>query len=76
MPPLREKGPPADGAQAGVWGWAVLADGGCQHRVKGQNGLPKVAAIGPCPTLAKHITLTIQRQAAIFPVIIGAHLRD
>ena len=76
MPPLREKGPPADGAQAGVRGRAVLADGSCQHRVKGENGLPEVAAIGPCPTLAKHITLTIQRQAAILPVIIGAHLRD
>lgn len=40
LPPLREKGPPADSAQAGVRGWAVLADGGCQYRVKWQNGLP------------------------------------
>ncbi len=76
MPPLREKGLPADRSQAGVRGRAVLADGSYQQRVKGQNGLPEVAAIGPCPTLAKHITLTSQRQAAILPVIIGAHLRD
>jgi len=52
LPPLREKGPPADRAQAGVRGQAVLADGGCQYRVKWQNGLPEVVAIGPCPTLA------------------------
>ena len=76
LPPLREKGPPADSAQAGGRGRAVLADGSCQHRVKGQNGLPEVAAVGPRPPLAQHIALTVQRQTAIVPVIVGAHLRD
>lgn len=59
LPPLREKGPPADGAQAGVRGRAVLADRGRQHRVKGQNGLPEVAAVGTRPAFPHHIALTV-----------------
>ena len=76
MPPLREKWPPANGAQPGIRGRTFLADGGHQHRVKGQNGLPEIAAVGSRPPFPQHIALTVQRQAAILPVIVGAHLRD
>ena len=61
LPPLREKGPPANGAQPGIWSRAVLADGGHQHRVKGKNGLPEVAAVGSRPAFPQHIALTVQR---------------
>lgn len=73
---IREKGPAAYRARPGFRGGAIGEQGGLQRRIGRQNGLPEVAAIGPCPTLAKHITLTSQRQAALLPVIIGAHLRD
>ena len=61
LPPLREKGPPANGAQPGIRGRAVLADGGHQHRVKGKNGLTEVAAVGSRPAFPQHIALTVQR---------------
>ena len=72
--PIREKDPAADGANPGFRGRAVLRQCGLQHRIKGQNGLPEVAAKGPRPALAQHIAITVQRQAAAFFVIVGAPL--
>ena len=46
--------------------------GSRQRRIVGKNGLPEIPAICACPAFPQHIALAVQRQAAIFPVIIGA----
>ena len=51
---------------------AHSSKGGLQSWIKGQDGLPEVAAIGTCPALSQHIALTVQGQASTGPVIVGA----
>lgn len=41
-------------------------------RGKGQNRLPEITAIRARPPLVEHIALTVQREAAVFRVIVGA----
>ncbi len=71
-PPVREKGPPADRTGPGFRGGPLGIEGGLQHRVQRQDGLPEVAAVSPRPAFPQHIALAVKGQTAIFPVIVGA----
>lgn len=63
---------PADRTGPRFRGGPLGIEGGLQHRVQRQDGLPEVSAIGPRPALPQHIALTVQRQASHFLVIVGA----
>ncbi|EQE41372.1 hypothetical protein QCA_1698 [Clostridioides difficile CD40] len=69
---IREKGPAAYRARPGFRGGAIGEQGGLQRRIGRQDGLPEVAAIGTRPAFSQHITLAVQRQAAVILIIIGA----
>lgn len=71
-PAIREKGSAAYRASLCVRGGAVACQRRLQHRIIGQNSLPEVAAVRTRPALVHHIARPSQRQAAIFPVIVGA----
>ena len=60
-PAVREKDAAADRAEPGFWGGALGGQPRLQHRVKGQNGIPEVAAIAPRPAFPQHIALAVQR---------------
>ena len=70
-PAVREKDAAADRAEPGFWGGALGGQPRLQHRVKGQNGIPEVAAIAPRPAFPQHIALAVQGQAAALPIIVG-----
>ena len=60
-PAVREKDAAADRAEPGFRGGALGGQPRLQHRVKGQNGIPEVAAIAPRPAFPQHIALAVQR---------------
>ena len=50
--------------------------GGFQHRGQRQHRRPEVAAQAPRPPFAEHIAGAVQRETAVFAVIVGADTRD
>ena len=69
---IREKGPAADRARPGFRDGTIGEQGGLQRRIGRQNSLPEVAAQCPCPAFPQHKALTVQRQAAVVLIIVGA----
>lgn len=49
---------------------ALSQQGGLQYRVEGKNRLPEIPTVSACPPFAQHIAGAVQRQAAIFRVIV------
>lgn len=70
----RRDGPAADGAGLKIRPGALGQEGHLQGRIKGQDGLPEVAAVSTRPAFPEHIALTVQGQTPIFLVIVGAPL--
>ena len=60
-PAIREKGAAAHRAGPQLRAWALPCEGGLQRRVKGQDGLPEIAAIGTRPAFPQHIAGAVQR---------------
>ena len=73
LPPVWEKGPAADGARAGFRDM-LRRQRPFQHRIEGQHRRTEIAAIRPCPAFPQHIAGTVQRQAAIVFIVVGAPL--
>ena len=74
LPPIRGNGPSADRADLKIRPGPLGQESRLQRRIKGQDGLPEIAAISARPAFPQHIALTIQRQAPALPVIVGAPL--
>ena len=74
LPTIRGNGPAADRADLKIRPGPLGQEGRLQRRIKGQDGLPEIAAVCACPALPEHIALTLQRQTPIFLVIVGAPL--
>lgn len=72
--PIGGDGPAADGTGLKLRPGPLGQEGGFQRRIKGQNGLPEVAAVGTRPAFPEHIALALQGQAPVFLVIVGAPL--
>jgi len=72
--PIHGDSPAADGAGLENRGRALGQERRLQRRIKGQDSLPEITAIGPRPAFAEHITFALQGQASIFLVIVGAPL--
>ena len=73
LPPVREKDPTADGARPGFRD-TLHGQRPFQHRIKGQHRRAEIAAICPRPAFPQHIAGTVQRQAAIVFIVVGAPL--
>lgn len=71
LPPVREKGPAAHRARTGFRD-TLHGQRPFQHGIKGQHRRTKIAAISARPALAQHIAGTVQRQAAIVFIVVGA----
>ena len=77
LTPLGQKCLSADCTGPKLRGTAFHGQRRKKLRGEGQDGLPEIAAVRPCPAFVQHIAGTVQRQAqARFPVIVGAHSRD
>ena len=72
--PISGDSPAADGTGLKLRPGPLSQEGGLQRRIKGQDGLPEVAAVSTCPAFAEHIALALQGQAPVFLVIVGAPL--
>ena len=73
LPPIREKGPAAHGTRPGFRD-TLHGQRPFQHGIKGQHRRTEIAAICPCPAFPQHIAGTVQRQAAIVFIVVGAPL--
>ena len=71
LPPVREKSPTAHRARP-VFRDALHGQRLFQHGIKWQHRRTEIAAICPRPALAQHIAGTVQRQAAIVFIVVGA----
>lgn len=71
LPPVREKCPAAYRARPGFCD-TLHGQRPFQHRIKGQHRRAEIAAISARPALAQHIAGTVQRQAAIVFIVVGA----
>ena len=77
MPPLGKEGLTAHRTKPGIRWKPFITDGRFQHRVKGKDALPEIAAVGARPPFHQHIAGAVQREAQGLPaVIVGAHLRN
>lgn len=74
QPSIQRDGPAANGAGLKLRPGPLGQKGCLQRRIKGQDGLPEIAAVSTRPAFAEHIALTLQGQAPIFLVIVGAPL--
>jgi len=54
-------------------GSAIICQRGFQRGIKGQYRFLKISAICARPPLVQHVAWAIQRQTAVFRVIVGAH---
>ena len=72
QPPIHRDGPAADRANLKIRPGPLGQESGLQRRIEGQDGLPEIAAVSARPAFAEHIALTLQGQAPIFLVIVGA----
>ena len=73
LPPVREKGSAADGTRPGFRDM-LHGQRPFQYGIKWQHRRTEIAAICPRPALAQHIAGTVQRQAAIVFIVVGAPL--
>ena len=73
LPPVREKGPATHRARPGFCD-TLHGQRPFQYGIKGQHRRTEIAAICPCPAFAQHIAGTVQRQAAIVFIVVGAPL--
>ena len=71
LPPIREESPAAHRARPGFCD-TLHGQRPFQHRIKGQHRRAEIAAISARPALAQHIARTVQRQAAIVFIVVGA----
>lgn len=74
QPSIQRDGPAANGARLKLRPGPLGQKGCLQRRIKGQDGLPEIAAVSTRPAFAEHIALTLQGQAPVFLVIVGAPL--
>ena len=72
QPSIQRDGPAANGAGLKLRPGPLGQKGCLQRRIKGQDGLPEIAAVSTRPAFSEHIALTLQGQAPIFLVIVGA----
>ena len=71
LPPIREESPAAYRARPSFCD-TLHGQRPFQHRIKGQHRRAEIAAISARPALAQHIAGTVQRQAAIVFIVVGA----
>ena len=70
----REICPTADRANLIGRAAALSQQGGLQHRIEGKYRLLKIPAVPARPPFTQHIAGAVQRQAAIFRIIVRAPL--
>ena len=73
QPSVREESPAAHRARPGFRD-TLHGQRPFQHGIKGQHRRTEIAAICPCPAFTQHIAGTVQRQAAIVFIVVGAPL--